>query len=203
MIETIGTNRESWLAAATEALRPAFAKAGFPIPDAVRVSCGFPSRGGLRGRSGSVVLGECWGHQHAADNAPQIFISPAQADTMSVAAILAHELAHAATPGAKHGPRFVKAVRALGLEGKATATVAGPAFRELWERVGSDLGEYPHAALDARAGIKKQTTRLIKGTCNTCEMDGTPYFVRLSRAAIESHGFPICPRCETPMEEGI
>ena len=195
-------NREAWLHEATERLRPIFAERGFPIPAKVRVSCGFPSRGALRSRKGTVTLGQCW-NTGACDGIPQIFISPIMDDPIRIAATLAHELAHAATPGAKHGGAFVKAARALGLEGPPTATVAGPAFVELWDRIAEDIGEYPHSALDAQAGHKKQSTRLVKATCNPCEMNGAPYFVRLSRKAIETHGFPICPTCETHMEEGI
>jgi hypothetical protein len=39
--------REAWLAAAAEHFKPDFAAHGYSLPDRLRVTCGWPSRGGL------------------------------------------------------------------------------------------------------------------------------------------------------------
>ena len=39
--------REEWLGALVDALRPVFAELGYPLPDRIRVSCGWPSKSAL------------------------------------------------------------------------------------------------------------------------------------------------------------
>ena len=168
------TTREEWLQAATALLEPLFE--GTPAnPHPVRVSVGFPA--GSRGRN--KAIGQC--HYAADDAVPQVFIHPELVDPVRVLDVLAHELAHAYLPaGTGHKGHFVTTVRALGLEGKATATVAGEAFKVDALEVAEALGPYPHARLtyDNAAG-KKQTTRQIKVECEC----GLIY--RASRKAIE------------------
>jgi hypothetical protein len=49
---------EDWLIELTNALRPVFQEIGHPLPDKLRVSCGWPSSGGLNKKRRA--LGECW-----------------------------------------------------------------------------------------------------------------------------------------------
>jgi hypothetical protein len=41
-----GLNREAWLEALLEKLRPLFSEAGYPLPEQVHVSVGWPSKMG-------------------------------------------------------------------------------------------------------------------------------------------------------------
>jgi hypothetical protein len=50
--------RESWLLKLTDKLRPMFEGAGFPLPEKIRTSCGFPSKGGLATKKQRI--GEAW-----------------------------------------------------------------------------------------------------------------------------------------------
>lgn len=163
----IHPNRESWLQAFTEASRPHFEDAGFPLPKNIRMAIGFTSKG-ERGKR----IGECWADVCSADGTFEIFIVPSLDDPARVADILTHELVHAAVGiEAKHGRIFKKCATALGLEGKMTATVAGERWF-LWARPILDaLGPLPHAALKSgriSTAPKKQTTRNIKVECDAC-----------------------------------
>jgi len=152
--------REEWLMAATELVAPLFD--GVAERNPVRVSVGFPAgRGSLR-----TTIGQC--HYMSEDGIPQLFIHPKLTDPIKVLDVLVHELCHAYLPvGSGHGKEFGKVARAVGLEGKLTATDAGEDLRTDLEQIVEVLGEYPHAGLDA-ASIKKQGTRMIKCECQDC-----------------------------------
>lgn len=184
-------NREEWLQAAVSKLRPFFLGKGLKVPE-LYVSCGFPSRNatGTKKRS----IGECWDGLQSADKKPQLFISPFLVETAApcgVLATLVHEIVHA-TIGceAKHGPKFVKAMKQVGLEGKPTATAAGEELVALLERITGELGAYPHSELKMIRERKKQTTRMKKAVCG-CE--GCGYTVRLTKKWMDEVGLPICP----------
>lgn len=193
--------RESWLSEATEALRPHFAASGVVMPEGLRVSCGWPAAGGLRERNR--VIGQCWLPEAAADGIPQIFISPFLAEALPVLETLVHEIVHACLPaGAKHGPPFKRAAKAVGLEGKATATHAGEALRADLEGLAARLGEYPHARLDkAACGPKPQRGRQMKIVCpnEAKEHADKKYILRASRQVID-YGTPLCGVCGAQME---
>lgn len=181
--------REAWLEAAVEALRPLFVQlAGVEMPEAVRVSCGFPGGGSARKR-----IGECWPTK-ASDGAAQMFISPLLADPVKVLATLAHEMIHA-WDDCEHGHKapFARVARAIGLEGKMTATVAGEELQAILADVAAELGPYPHAALKLSEKIKNQTTRMLKVECPACG-----YVCRTTAKWLEV-GTPTCP-CGEQME---
>lgn len=181
-------NREAWLEAAVEDLRPIFLGAGHTIPE-IRVSVGWPSSRGLSGKKR--VIGECWAGHVAADGKPQIFISPLLDDVkcpQGVLATLVHEVCHvAAGPEAKHGPRFVKVMKKLGLEGKPTSTTAGADMLVRFEAILAKLGPFPHSKLVPTKEPTKQTTRMRK-----CECEGCGFLVRLTQKWLDV-GQPICP----------
>lgn len=189
MIENNETKtREQWLNAAVESFRPYFLGHGLTVPP-LRISCGFPSKGATSPTKRRI--GECWDGLTAADGKPQLFISPFLDEVATEGGVLAtvvHEIIHA-TIGceAGHGPKFVKTMKRVGLAGKATATVAGPDLLPLIERVGGELGAYPHVKLSLKLERKKQTTRMRKCECLACG-----YTVRLTQKWIDI-GFPICP----------
>ena len=180
-------NREDWLKAGMVALRAHFATCGYTVPDNVRATCGFPSRGALSARKRTI--GQCWDQEASAGAVFEVFISPVVADSCEVLAILAHELVHA-TVGLKagHGKAFKQCATAIGLAGKMTSTTAGESFKRYASDLAGRIGEYPHAKLDPRVGVKKQSTRLIKCACEECG-----YTVRVARTWLENAGAPICP----------
>nr|MDP9196481.1 SprT-like domain-containing protein [Pseudomonadota bacterium] len=158
---------------------------GHPLPP-VRIAIGFPSTG-RKGR----VIGECWDSSASADRHHEILIRPDQADCIEVAAILAHELIHAAVGiPARHGPRFRRVALAIGLTGKMTATRPGPDFLARAAPLLEQIGPLPHAALGfgRSTGPRKQGTRLIKCECQECG-----YIARVARKWLEDAGAPHCP----------
>ena len=195
MSNLIHSVREAWLNAAVDKIRPMFTGAGFTIPD-IRVSVGWPSKGGLATKKR--IIGQCWFGMTAKDGKPQLFISPLLDDVLDPSGVLAtlvHEIGHvAAGADAKHGPRFVKMMKAVGLEGKPTATTAGA---DLLARLGEfvkDLGEFPHSAIVPTKPPKVQSTRMIKMTC------GCGYIARTARKWLDEHGAVICPCNNQRME---
>jgi len=162
------STREGWLQEFVSRSRPLFEEVGAPLPEQVRVSIGFPSKG-----QRSNVIGECFYASAAADSVSEIFIRPSlQANPSQIADVLTHELIHAALPeGEGHGKLFGKAARALGLEGKLTATTAGAKWHELHDPILAELGAFPGAELRGAVagGKKKQSTRMLKVVCLECE----------------------------------
>jgi hypothetical protein len=178
--------REQWLSQATEELRALFKQHGEVIPERVRSSCGFPSKSSLSAKNRRI--GECWSSRVSADSHAEIFISPTISDSSRVLDILAHELIHAVHPGDGHGSKFGRTARAIGLEGKLTATVAGPEFLAWAGPVLERLGVYPHADLVPSNAQKKQTTRMLKCLCTDCG-----YIAYTSGKWLAEMGAPHCP----------
>lgn len=179
--------REDWLQSFADEARPEFARVGAPLPDEVRISVGFPA-GGLRSKS----IGECWSRAASNDEHYEIFIRPSLLDDAKrVADVLTHELVHAAVGiEAKHGPKFRKIAKALGLGGKMTATVAGEGWF-LWANpVLGRIGPMPGAAMnEIRSTYKKQSTRMLKLACNHCG-----FTCRTTKKHLEAAGDGlICP----------
>jgi hypothetical protein len=183
------THREAWLHAVANGMREAFKQHGYPIPEKVRLTCGFPSVRAVAARNRRI--GECWSSSNSADEHHEILISPVIADSMRVAGILCHELIHAAVGLDKgHKGPFRKLAIALGLEGKMTSTTEGPAFIRLATPILDAAGPYPHAGLAAMSnGRKKQTTRLIKCECEECG-----YIARVAQKWLDDAGPPHCPQ---------
>lgn len=179
--------REAWMQLVAEELRPVFASLDAPLP-AFRVTMSLTK--------GKRVIGTCFDKSVSKDGVYEILIRLDQADPLDVAAVLAHELVHAAVGiAAGHGPAFGRVARALGLEGKLTATEPGDAFKAMIAPILEKVGPFPHAALaifdrDApRSGPKRQTCRQLKCSCEECG-----YTCRTTRKWIDDVGAPHCPR---------
>lgn len=197
--------REHWLELAVLKLRPLFDEIDAPLPR-VRVSVGWPSRGGVGAKR--KVIGQCWKTTVAGDNVSQIFISPVlgggDRDTkrglaIEMLGVLIHELVHAVDDcESGHKGAFAKMARALGLEGKMTATTVSGRLAEQLGPILDELGEYPHAALNPFEMEKqrpKQGTRMLKLECPN---DG--YVARTTRKWLDDLGAPKCP-CGMELEE--
>jgi hypothetical protein len=178
------TNREAWLTELVAEIRPLFLPTGITIPDRVQVSVGFPSRGGAASRNR--VIGQCWLRGDEENGSPEVFISPLIDDGAEVAAIMAHELIHAAGI-AGHGPTFRAPALALGLTGKMTATEAGDELAATLGLIVTGLGTYPHdkIVLAPRGSVG---SRLLKVECNDCG-----YIARVTRKWLSDSGAPLCP----------
>lgn len=186
--------REEWLNAAAKAIATDFAETftehfgaeGHEHLRHLKVSTGFPATRGLNGK----VIGECWKAEAAGDTkSHHIFVSPLLTEPVKVIATLAHEMVHAADNGEhSHRGPFVRAVRALGLEGKPTATVAGEAFKEYATKLILDvLGNYPHTGLTPLVKKKVQKTYMLKLECPYCGC-----IVRMTRTWLDLSGAPFC-----------
>ncbi len=160
-------NREAWLLAGVEALKPLLAEAGFSVTKPVYVSVGWPK--GRRGRK-SKSIGQCWPGSLSKDGNGHIFISPELEGGTRVLDVLLHEVGHDIV-GCEHGHKapFAAFCKAVDLLKPWTATTAGPVLQAKLDKIVAKLGPYPHAVLSSGAsGEKKQTTRMRKYVCTYC-----------------------------------
>jgi hypothetical protein len=177
--------------------RPCFARLDAPLPAQLRIAIGFTSSG-RRSRN----IGECWDNQCSEDRHFEIFIRPDLGESkdlmpMQVAAILGHELVHAAVgvaPG--HRKEFRRVARGIGLVGPLTATSAGPEFERAVRPILESAGPLPHGRLQLTLGgsihssrRKKQYSRPIKCACRNCG-----YTVHIFRKWLDLAGPPLCPQ---------
>lgn len=194
--------REAWLNHVAQKMAPMFSQLNAPLPPRIRIAIGFLSSGN-RGKR----IGECWDSTCSEDGHFEIFIKPTLVETanampMAVAAILAHELTHAAVGiPVGHRKEFRRVAIGLGLTGKMTATVAGPEFIAAMQPILAQVGPLPHARIDpSRAAEegedgetkttkpKKQVNRHIKCSCASCG-----YTARTSQKWLDLLGPPHCP----------
>lgn len=182
--------REAWLLEGVKHLKPVFKRHGFKVPR-VKVSVGFPG-----GRGGKRAIAQHWSPKASADGVGSIFIHPKMDDSVEALDSLAHELVHAVTDGAGHGPVFKACAHAVGLtKGSMRYVGAGPELLKELKTIVDKIGFYPHARLNLELSpIKKQTTRMIKMECRECG-----YIVRSSRKSIAEHGAVLCPCNTMPM----
>jgi len=193
--------REQWLELAVLKLRPLFAEQDIELP-ALRVSVGWPSKGGTGSKR--KVIGQCWKSTVASDGLPQLFISPALplpgGVVTEVLATLVHELIHAVDDcESGHKGAFGVMARAMGLEGKLTATHAGADLEVRLGQIIDEIGAYPHSALNPFEMEKqrpKQKTRMIKLVAPDCD-----YTVRTTQKWIDE-GLPMCPHGMEMQQDG-
>lgn len=179
-------NREKWLTECVNKLRPDFDRAGFELPEKIRVSCSWPSKSGLAKKKKRI--GEAWSAENSGDNSFEVFISPVLKAPVEVAATLVHELVHCAVGlSAKHRGPFVKCAKAMGLEGKMTATTAGEALTKRLGELTTEVGSYPHAELKHSNAPPKQGTRMLKVECVDCGC-----IVRMTQKWLDECGPPTC-----------
>jgi hypothetical protein len=182
------TTREGWLRAATNALRPIFAKHSpkYILPEKMRFSIGFTS-GGKRG-----MEGESWHPEYSADGHFEVLIRADRDDPVEILGILVHELVSTLLPReAKHGKAYRDIALRIGLIGKMTHASPGPVLLEQLKAIAADLGPLPHARLDVAAGSnrpKKRGAKYLKVECGaTC---GYTHRVIPKWAKV---GLPVCP----------
>lgn len=180
--------REQWLNEAVEMLRPRFAP-NYTIPP-LKVSIGFPPKGGLGRRS--KVTGVCFSSGLADDRQPQIYINPTLSEVGGgdgILGTLVHELVHGCgVPG--HGKAFKSAGSYIGLEGKMASSTAGQDLQDYFETIIEKLGQFPHSTLHGQPMSQKpDKCRMHKCICDQCG-----YTVRIANKWINV-GVPDCPVC--------
>ena len=163
----IHSNREAWLLDALPSLVALLDQAGAPAFPTPLLSVGFPY--GIRKGRGKTI-GQCW--TLTDQERAHIFVHPCLDEPLRVLDVVAHELIHAAV-GCRHGHRgpFAAVARAIGLDGKLTATTAGPRLHAQLAAIVARVGSYPHRALDPdliERTRKKQSTRMRKYVCPGC-----------------------------------
>lgn len=177
--------REVWLTDCLDKfIRPRFKRAGLEVPEHVRISSGWPSKGGLAVKKR--VIGQAWSEKASADSVKEIIISVYLDDPIKVIGVLVHEVIHV-TIGNEHGHKkpFVDAMALVGLCGKPTATDETEELKAAaaeWVKV---LGPYPGAKLDG-LDLKKQSTRLILMECD--KRGGCGLKIRTTRKWLDMHG---------------
>ena len=182
----VHSNREAYLEHAVLECRPLFDHYASPLPQKIRVSCGFPSNAKRTG-----AIGECHSDKASGDNAFEIFISPVLDHPTAVFEVLIHELCHTLTGGFNHGLGFRTHADRLGLiplgSGKNSykATKGGASFMPMWNAVIDSLGDYPHKELNL-GQRKTQGTRMLQAKCPTCN-----YSIRTTRKWVDL-GLPVC-----------
>lgn len=189
-------NREQWLTQAcniilADIIEP-HAITTHPAPTAdFKISIGFPRS------NRSKTLAECYVLEASSShNTNEIFINPTIAEPLPVLEVLVHELIHYwDNCESGHKGFFARVARAVGLEGKLTATIAGHALREqLKESVIAVLPDFPHDAMDlSNERIKRQKNRNLKCECSHCHFTFRASRTQLARLTEESY----CPACDT------
>lgn len=203
--EVMATNREAWLRAVSRAIVTDILEPegyGFhadlmqddvyhaSLTEKLNVSCSWPSKGGIARKKRTV--GQCWGNMASKGNEVELFISPTLDTAFEVAEVLVHELLHAAVgTREKHNRRFARGCAVLGLEGKPTATKAGPELAGDLKALLLAFPEYPHKGLEYVAPLKSEKSRQLKVYCKNDEKcpsfgeGGKGFLFRLTRTWIE------------------
>lgn len=182
--------REEWLEKLVDLLRCQFQEVGYSIPDSIKVSCGFPSKMGLS--TSKRRIGECWNESASEEKNFEIFISPVLIDVDEIGGVLVHELIHTLQQG--HRGLFPQIAKAIGLEGKMTATKASEELKVRLHALTSQIGPYPHSKFDPIPSTTKQTTRMIRVECKECGC-----IVRMTQKWLNEAGLPSCG-CGNQME---
>lgn len=191
---TLHPNRETWLVAAMDAMRPWFVEAGHPLPDKLQVGVSWPKSGG---RQTGTAIGQCFGKSWTKDGTIHCIVSPLLGDDpVRVLDVLLHELCHAALPmEVKHGKPFRDlAIKHFGLEGKVTATHAekGTPCHDKLSKLSQELGPYPHSAMTGLGEGKKKRPP-AGGWVKFESVSDDTYIVRVSPKALAQWGAPLDP----------
>lgn len=159
--------KEQWLSEALEQfIRSHFRAAGYDVPNHIRLSTGWPSRGALAQKKRTI--GQAWSTESSEDGVHETIISLYLDDPIKVLGVLIHEVCHHVVGVEQgHGKAFVDCMKAVGLTGKPTATDESDELVRELKKWCKALGPYPHAKLDGQ-NQKKQGTRLLKMECADC-----------------------------------
>lgn len=186
-------HKETWLNEAMAFVREHFTDQGYTVPEHVRISTGWPSKGAVAAKKRRI--GEAWSNTCSGDDVHEVIISLYLDDPIKVLGVLIHEIVHV-TVGVENGHKkpFSDCAGAVGLVKPWTATSESEDLQATLAKWAKKLGQYPHAKLDGLQS-KKQSTRLIGLTCGDCGCK-----VRITRKWIEEYPEFPCP-CGGVLEE--
>ena len=190
----VHANREAWLNAAVDELRPFFSSRGHTLPAEIRVATGYPTNAK---RSGFKVLGECIPNTNSADGHYEIWISPILADPLKVAETLIAQLCRTAKGALTvTNLAYARVAEAMHILPAGTASspykevTHGQEFINAYQAIVDSLGIYPHAVVDITVH-KTQGTRMLLAKCPTCQCS-----IRMTAKWVHNaHGDVELPTC--------
>jgi hypothetical protein len=182
-------NREAWMTAFAEAMRPYFERAGLAIPTKLRFGIGRL----LGGKTDAI--GRCHPHTWSRDGTAEITVDLSQDDSRTVATTVVHEMIHAALECKHgHGNLFRRVMGHVGLVGNATATEPSLWLIDLIDNFIAQHGIFPHASMSKnqpRRRKKADRDGYLKVGCPICG-----WWVRMTRKMLSVAKPPCCnPAC--------
>jgi hypothetical protein len=171
---------EGWSRAAWQVVAQHFADCGHPLPDSVKVTVAFGSRGRKAKMAGEYLPPDIAGGVH------YVTVRPDKDDALEIMGIMAHEAVHILA-GPDHKRAFKDVAAAVGMDASSNgAVLAMPnrMLREKLDRAAKDLAPLPHTRIDfekldalrsdeseekrAADVSKKQDARNWKCSCEIC-----------------------------------
>ena len=194
MNDNTSIDREAWLTLAADEILENIIEpqlpAGFENERDFRISVGYPPRSTARSKVIAVCIKSC----ASAAGLNEMFITPALDDSLEILAALTHELIHFSDDCASgHKNFFAKTARAVGLEGKLTATKAGAKLEDRLADIIANIGNIPHSKIDLGLAKQKQSTRMLKVACPD---DACGFAYRASHTQIAKVKIFTCPACD-------
>ena len=194
ILPSIHANREEWLNAAVDELRPFFSSRGYTLPAEIRVACAYPTNAK---RSGFKVLGECIPNTNSADGHWEIYISPVLDKPNLVARTLISQLCRTAKGAyAITNQAYAKVAEAMHILPSGTTSspfkevTHGNEFITAYQDIIDSLGVYPHGKVDISIH-KSQGTRMLLAKCPTCQCS-----IRMTAKWVyNAHGDVELPTC--------
>lgn len=183
--------REDWLVAACDKIKTHFK--WFEFPEKIKVSCGLCN---------NKAIGLCMGRGNAKENDQHIFIDPCIENSSRVLDILIHELCHAhlhmvSQHHKGHGKDFSLVAERFGLMKPWKATTAGKDLQAILDSFVSDLGPYPHKAIDTKTKIRFGKSEEEKSRQYVCP--GGDYAASIKNKYAQEK-LPKCPLCLRELE---
>lgn len=175
-------NREGWLTQLAKEVLPLYV--GYRLMPH-RLTCGWPVRKGLAHKERTI--GECH-FPRMTNGYHDIFVSPTLDDSVEVAGVVCHELAHvAAGHKAGHKAGFVRVCKHVGLTKNPPRCAApGNALEEKLRKITDKMGAYPHSKIQ---GVVKpvRAKDSVTMVCNVCGCR-----LRITLKWLTSAGNPRC-----------
>lgn len=188
--------REEWLDNAVKKLAPLFKDHG-KLPEKIHAIVSFPDK-----KNHHSILGVCYPPTFSKDKGTYIFITPGQGkgEEVRILDILVHELIHSINFAVKqkgHGKCFSKIAKAVGLEGKMTATVASKELKAKLEAIAKELGEFPHVAMVTP--FKKNRHLVNGGSVRLWDLAIPGYKCYVFKSWLKQYGPPLSMKTKKPL----
>ena len=184
------TTREDWLMQASKLIETQIlSPQGASMPEKYDIGVGFPSV--------TKAIGQAWSKDASVDeNTYHILIAPTlgNKDIINMLQVLLHEMIHCSVGiDQKHGGEFKRVARAVGLEGRLTATYVseGSDLYNQLKSVSEQVGwEYPHQEIVLKP---KETKPRAKNFVQLVSPNNPEYIVKMKKDIYEAMGAPVDP----------